>query len=172
MKRLLKILAVFFLVIVSSAIFAQEAKIVEKSQISEGVTLEHRYTPGEMGSFDRLIIDKDGKPTEIFNSEGRKIKEVLPLDTNTDGKLEYLISMDCGGSGGYYDLTIIKEKEEVWGSIWENTLSLPKIDVKNNDGKFSVQIEYLPKPNESPKTSIMKLTFDNGSVMKTDSSSN
>ncbi len=173
MKRLFKILTVVFLVIVSSAIFAQEAKmVIEKSQISEGVTLEHRYTPGEMGSFDSLIISKEGKPAVIFNSEGRKIKEVFPLDTNTDGKLEYLVSMDCGGSGGYYDIAIIKEKEDKWISIWENTLPQPKINVQINDGKPCVQIEYVQRMNESMVNSTLKLTFDNESVIKSESSKN
>ena len=159
MNKLFNLIALVFIVMFSPTIFAQEATVVENSQISEGVKLVHGYTPGEMGSFDKLFIEVNSKSTEIFNSEGRKIKEVFPIDIDSDSKKEYLISMDCGGSGGYYDLTIIKEKDGSWVSIWEDSLVQPKVSIKQNDEKTTIRIESLEVVDNSPKKIVTLLNF-------------
>lgn len=159
MNKLLKIFLTVLLVIITTTAFAQEAAVVEKSQIAEGVTLKHSYTPGEMGSFDTLIINVDGKDVEIFNSEGRKIKEVIPVDGDSDGKLEYIVSMDCGGSGGFYDVVLIKAKGDVWTVAWEDSFANPKLQLNKDNNTVFLVIEHIVIENDTPTKKVTKISL-------------
>ena len=162
MNRTFKLtIFVLFLSLLSFTLSAQESqKITETSKIAEGVILEHTYEKGSVGSFDKLIIEVDGKKTEIFNSEGRKIKEVIPVDSNSDGKLEYVVSMDCGGSGGYYDIAFIQPKEESWTTGWEDSFAQPKMKINKDGNKTILVIDFFEIENDKPvkRTKVIDLT--------------
>ena len=160
-------LLVLFLSLLSFTAFAQESqRITETSKIAEGVILEHTYEKGSVGSFDKLFIEVEGKKTEIFNSEGRKIKEVIPVDNNSDGKLEYIVSMDCGGSGGYYDIALIQPKEESWTTSWEDSFAQPKITINKKDKKNILVIEYFEIENDKPVKKVATVDLATNTVYK------
>ncbi|MBR4328464.1 MAG: hypothetical protein IKO19_07045 [Candidatus Riflebacteria bacterium] len=166
MNRTIKLtLILLFMNLLSLSLFAQEAEnTVEKSQIADGVTLEHSKVKDMMGSVDKLFIDVDGKNTEIFNSEGRTIKQVMPVDGDSDGKMEYVVSMDCGGSGGYYDVVMLKAKEGVWTTVWEDSFAQPKMTLdKDNNILF---IEYYEIENDKPVKKLTKLDLSTNTLVK------
>lgn len=166
MNRTLKLtLMLLFISLFSVSLFAQEAEnTVEKSQIADGVTLEHSKVKDMMGSVDKLFIDVDGTNTEIFNSEGRAIKQVMPVGGDSDGKLEYIVSMDCGGSGGYYDLVLLKAKEGVWTTAWEDSFAQPKLTLDKE--KNILFIEYYEIENDKPVKKLAKLDLSTNSLVK------
>ncbi len=167
MNKFVRLVTFIFVILLSSTIFAQEISRIDISKVAEGVKLEHAYNPGDMGSFDKLFLD-DENATVIFKSEGRKIKEVFPFDIDSDGKNEYLISMDCGGSAAIYDLVIVKEKDGVWTSIWEDSFSMPEITLSNNKEKLSVRIKHYVFTANKPQKTEATLRFKDGAVIKTE----
>ena len=164
MNRTVKLtIFVLFISLLSFTEFAQESqKITETSKIAEGVTLEHTYEKGSVGSFDKLFIEVDGNKTEIFNSEGRKIKEVIPVD----GKLGYIVSMDCGGSGGYYDIAIIEPKGDVWTTAWEDSFAQPKMTFKKEDNTSILVIEHFEIENDKPVKKVTMFDLYTNTVRK------
>ncbi|MBP5468001.1 MAG: hypothetical protein J6Z11_02000, partial [Candidatus Riflebacteria bacterium] len=102
----------------------------------------------------------------IFISEGNEIKEVKPLDVDSDGKIEYLVSVYTGGSGGFYDLAIIKEKEDgKWESIWEDSFSQPNITMGEN-GNSEIMIEHFEVINDVPQKVNSVISYENGKIVK------
>ena len=170
MNRTFKLtLMVLFISLFSLSLFAQEAgKTVEKSQIAEGVTLEHSKIVDMMGSADKLFINVDGKNTEIFNSEGRTIKQVIPVDGDLDGKMEYIVTMDCGGSGGFYDIVLLRAKDGVWKVAWEDSYAQPTLTVNKEKDKVILRIDHFIIENDKPKKSLTELNLTVDSFIKED----
>ena len=168
MNRTVKLtLFVLFLSLLSFTAFAQEPqKITETSKIAEGVILEHTYEKGSVGSFDKLFVNVNGEKKEIFNSEGRKIKEVIPVkNNNPDGKLDYVVSMDCGGSGGYYDIALLQPKGESWTTSWEDSFAQPKMKFEKKENKTILVIEHFEIENDKPVKKVTTFDFSTNMVL-------
>lgn len=169
MKKILKLFLLTFIIgLVSQNLYAQTAYKPLGQKIADGVYLIHTKGQDGFGSFDKIFTEsKDGNRTVIFNSEGRTIKEVRPYDFDSDGKNEYLISMDCGGSGGFYDVSIIKEDDQgKWSPLWENTFAQPNIEIKNNGGKITIKVEHFEKITDVPEKVTSTFIYLNGKVVK------
>ena len=176
MKRLIKFFVLLSMVVLVSSIGYSTEKAPEKVEITNGVYLEHNTIPYPIDRLFVVIAENDnvrgGKEyKEIFKSEGNPIKQVLPLDIDSDGKSEYLVSMYTGGSGNFYDIAIIKEKEDKWASIWEGSFSSPEIQVTEQDGKYEVQIDTFVKITDNPQKTSILLNYENDAIVKTDLSS-
>lgn len=174
MRKALSIITALLVFSLNLAIFAEEnipAK-TEKRQINENVYLIHNYTPGMMGSQDSLIISENNKELSIFESEGRRIEEVFIKDFDKDGKTEYLVQMDCGGSGGYRDMSLLKQNaQNVFEPVWEESYAMPKVQIHERDGRDSIYIKYPtnPKAEKSPMA-LAIISFDKkGNISTKDS---
>lgn len=152
MKKSISIVAAILLglSITTSAIAQEEMSApTERRQIIEGVVVNHNQAPGTIFCQDSLIIVNDSKEQSIFESEGRRIENVYIKDLDNDGNTEYLVQMDCGGSGGYRDMSLLKlNSENTYKPVWEESYAMPEVDIKDRDGKSSVYIKYIKNPKE------------------------
>ena len=176
MNRFLKLFTLFslFMMILTNVCYATKPLPTPPgNQVAPGVYLEHKTEPY---TIDSLYIVGQNKVTEnftsyfykkIYVSEGNEIKEVKPLDIDSDGKIEYLVSMFTGGSGGFYDLAIIKEKEnEEWGSIWQSSFAQPTIELVNKENKTSIKIEHYEIINDTPQKVTSVIDYEKGKFVK------
>lgn len=163
MTRITKsLLFLMILTAFSSSLFAQEPeKTTQTSMITDGVTLEHTKIKEMIGSFDKLFIEVNGKKTEIFDSEGRTIKQVIPVEG-----IGYVISMDCGGSGGYFDIVLLVANGESWTAAWEDTLAQPTISIEIENGKKILMIEHFVIENDAPKKTKTKVDLKTNQVIQ------
>lgn len=165
MNRLLKFFVLFSMIFLLTNICYSAEKDPEKVEITKGVYLEHNTEPYIIDKLF-LIASENKEYKEIFVSEGNKIEEVKTLDIDSDGNNEYLISMFTGGSGGFYDLTIIKEQDGKWVSIWDDSMAQPSIEIENKKGKVSIKIEHFEVINDSPKKVTSVINYENGKFIK------
>ena len=175
MKKSISIVAAILLGLsVSTAAFSQEGEPAptERIQITEGIFVDHNHTPGMMGSQDCLIITVDAKEQSIFESEGRRIENVYTKDFDNDGKAEYLVQMDCGGSGGYRDMSLLKlNQENTFAPVWEDSYPMPEVEIKERDNGSAIYISYFKNPkDEKGQKALVILNFDkDGKVTTRDS---
>lgn len=165
MNRLLKFFVLLSMIFLLSNVCYSTEKAPEKVEIAKGVYLEHNLVPYIIDKL-YLTLNEKKEYKEIFVSEGNKIEEVKPLDIDSDGNNEYLISMFTGGSGGFYDLTIIKEQDGKWASIWNDSMAQPSIQIENNEGKIAIKIEHYEIINDNPKKVTSVINYVNGKFIK------
>ncbi len=175
MKKSISIIAAILLGLsVSTAAFSQEGEPAptERIKIAEDIFVDHNHTPGMMGSQDSLIITVDAKEQFIFESEGRRIENVYAKDFDNDGKTEYLVQMDCGGSGGYRDMSLLKlNQENTFAPVWEDSYPMPEVEIKDRDNGSAIYISYIKNPkDEKAQKALVILNFDkDGKVTTRDS---
>lgn len=169
MRRRIKLIAILALFLLPSmALLAEEALIKpERRQISENIIIEHSSIPDMLGSMDRLLINKSDQEICIFESDGRRIEEVFEKDLDGDGHDEYLVKMDCGGSGGYKDLCLLKLRNNKYEAIWEDSLANARISFREKNDFKPVFIGYIADDKNSKALRMeMALYFKKGKLMK------
>ncbi len=171
MNKLLKLITLFSLIALFPNICFATNIPTPKEEIAKGVYVERHNIPEKVDKLFIKVTEKSGDKEykvfkNIFISEGNEIKEVKSLDIDSDGKNEYLVSMYTGGSGGFYDLAIIKEKEDgKWESIWEDSFSQPNITMGEN-GNGEIMIEHFEVINDVPQKVNSVIFYENGKVVK------
>jgi hypothetical protein len=129
--------------------------------------LNKSFQQDEMAHFDELTMIKNNKKISVFASEGRNIETVLFPDLDKDNRPEILVIMDLGGSGGYKELTLLKNDGQGYKQVWEYSgFAGAKVKIINNNenGTRQILINYLnklPDGKEKPERAVF-FWGDNG----------
>ncbi len=166
MRKIIVLFAALFS-LSCSALFAQEMQTTkpERRQIAENVFVDHSQMIGMVGNMDSLLIKENEQISSIFESEGRLIDDVYCIDFDNDGNSEYLVKMDCGGSGAYKDLCVLMKAEKEYKPIWENTLSEAEIVIRTSDeAPLAVFVKHVDKSTDKPQNKVIGLTYSDGKI--------
>ncbi len=168
MIRKITLLSAVFAMFLSATAWAEAMN--EKSEIAAGpagrLMLEKHREEGMVAREDRLTIEKNGKASVVFNSEGRAIEKVL--HANFDGKPgdELLVIMELGGSAGMLELALLEYSNGTYQLVWEETgFSAGKVSLSDQDGDKNpdIVIEYFTD-DTPPKEARGIYSFKNGKV--------
>ena len=142
----------------------------EKIEIATGpagrLMLHKQQAEGMVAREDRLTIEKDGKASLVFSSEGRAIERVLHANLDGTGGDELLIVMELGGSAGMLELAMMQFKDGKYEQIWEETgFSAGKVSLADHDGDKNpdIVIEYFTD-DTPPKEARGIYSFKSGKV--------
>ena len=145
------------------------AQISEKSDISDSVrgrlVLEHRQEKDSLAAMDQILLIKDDDTKIIFHSEGRRIEEVLEEDLDGDNIPEILIKMDLGGSGAFKEFALVKNTDDNYQVIWEETgfaAGNATIEDRDQSGSKKLYIDYTDTEVEPAKEATVVYRFNNG----------
>lgn len=149
------------------------AALFEQSDISTGargrMVLEKKQADNSLARIDRILIINGSDTTEVFNSEGRAIEQVLEEDLDLDGNKELLLQMDLGGSGGFKEFALLRYQNGKFEPIWEETgykAGEASIEDPDGDGRPNLFIKYGNTEVKPPKEETDEFTLENGELKK------